>query len=127
MIKLLFKYFFGVSSGLFLLGNVLGISLEFDDAIVAAFPCVEIGHYDAWFSASGNNFDGMVFWSGVIDLNTGVTLELEDAANSTCHLVDCLYEEIVCHKQIQGLYYNKERGERLWPLDDTSLSDLVSV
>lgn len=87
-------------SGFFLLGSAFGISLEFDDAVLTHFPCLEIGHYDARFSVTGNNFDGIVFWSGAKDLGTtGVTLQIGET--NACPWAQCAQEEIVCHKQVQ--------------------------
>ncbi len=34
------------------------------------------------------------------------------------------YEKKECHTRVNGFYYNSQRGERLRPLDETSLEQL---
>jgi len=61
------------------------------------------------FNYGGNNFDGIMFWwTG--SSNTG-TLELSGTT-------------IECNKQLEWLYINTARWNRVWPLDEATLLEL---
>ncbi|HPC34713.1 MAG TPA: hypothetical protein PLP73_03535, partial [Candidatus Absconditabacterales bacterium] len=73
---------------------------------------IETGDYAGLhFNFSGNNFAGMVFFGTGIDLYNQQILELSGTT-------------ISCQKQINGLYINPARGNRVWPLDEGTLNTL---
>lgn len=57
---------------------------------------------------------------------TGVVLEIA-SDRSKCPLDTCKYDTIVCKRQIQGLRYDKQRGERLLPVDADALEILQNL
>ena len=59
--------------------------------------------------APGNNFVGGIFW-----------LTTKSLTGNTQIFVDG--EERDCNKQIRGLYFNSQRGKRIWPLDNDTLT-----
>lgn len=69
---------------------------------------------DVHFVAPGNSFGGAVFWLPTSDLGGFAHIHLGAQTRD-------------CRKQVAGLYYNSQRGERIWPLDPGSLSFLQSL
>ncbi len=64
------------------------------------------------FNVAGNDFGGGFFWLPVEKLTNPVTIKTRNKNGE---------EEVkICHNKVRGFYYNSQRGERLWPLDDAS-------
>lgn len=64
------------------------------------------------FNLAWNNFYWQIFWKDYINNWTDIDI------NQTA---------IHCNKQIRGLYYNPQRWERIWPLDQDSLALLQEI
>jgi hypothetical protein len=60
------------------------------------------------FAAPGNNFIGGVFWITTKSLSGNVKITFWS-------------EERSCNKQVRGIYFNSQRGKRVWPLDQYTL------
>lgn len=67
------------------------------------------------FSVLGQDFGGGFFWN-----------EAESLAEPQKIFVDDK-EELRCNSKIRGYYYNSQRGERLWPLDEASRAELAAI
>jgi len=68
-------------------------------------------HYSLW----GNDIGGGFFWREVEDLETPVTISANGTGN------------VECYGRVKGFYYSSQRGERLWPLDEESKSQLSNL
>ena len=68
-------------------------------------------HFNAW----GNDFWGLLVWKSVDEALPGEPIQIKTSADS---------ETVFCSKKVKGLYYNSQRGERLWPLDEQTFSTL---
>ena len=68
-------------------------------------------HYSLW----GNDIGGGFFWREVEDLETPVTISANGTGN------------VECYGRVKGFYYSSQRGERLWPLDEESKSQLENL
>ena len=68
-------------------------------------------HYSLW----GNDIGGGFFWREVEDLETPVTISANGTGN------------VECYGKVKGFYYSSQRGERLWPLDGESQSQLRNL
>ena len=68
-------------------------------------------HYSLW----GNDIGGGFFWREVEDLETPVTISANGTGN------------VECYGKVKGFYYSSQRGERLWPLDEESKSQLINL
>ena len=68
-------------------------------------------HYSLW----GNDIGGGFFWREVEDLETPVTISANGTGN------------VECYGKVKGFYYSSQRGERLWPLDEESKSQLENL
>ena len=111
------KILAGISGVLFLGGSLLlwvnasqnKITVDWikDQTLANKFSTV---HFNVW----GNDFGGGFFWT-------------EAKALATPQEVSANGERLLCSVQIRGFYYNSQRGERLWPLDEESKTDLKSV
>ena len=104
-------------SGSFLLGvsanqevqNTITINGIKNQALANRFSTVH-------FNVGGNDFWGGFFWTEAKKLSTPQIITT--TAN---------WESLSCTDQVRGFYYNSQRGERLWPLDEESKGDLSSV
>ena len=104
-------------SGSFLLGvsanqevqNTITINGIKNQALANRFSTVH-------FNVGGNDFWGGFFWTDTKALATPQIITT--TAN---------WEKLSCTDQVRGFYYNSQRGERLWPLDEDSKTDLQSV
>ena len=102
-------------SGSFLLGvsanqeeqNTITINGIKNQALANRFSTVH-------FNVGGNDFWGGFFWTDTKVL-------------STPQIITANWEKLSCTDQVRGFYYNSQRGERLWPLDEDSKTDLKSV
>ena len=104
-------------SGSFLLGvsanqeaqNTITINGIKNQALANRFSTVH-------FNVGGNDFWGGFFWTEAKKLSTSQIITT--TAN---------WEALSCTDQVRGFYYNSQRGERLWPLDTESKTDLLLV
>lgn len=113
------KILAGISGVLFLGGSLLlwvnasqnKITVDWikDQTLANKFSTV---HFNVW----GNDFGGGFFWTEAKNLSTPQIITT--TANR---------EALSCTDQVRGFYYNSQRGERLWPLDEESKTDLKSV
>ena len=113
------KILAGISGVLFLGGSLLlwvnasqnKITVDWikDQTLANKFSTV---HFNVW----GNDFGGGFFWTEAKNLSTPQIITT--TAN---------WEALSCTDQVRGFYYNSQRGERLWPLDEESKTDLKSV
>ena len=102
-------------SGSFLLGvsanqevqNTITINGIKNQALANRFSTVH-------FNVGGNDFWGGFFWTDTKVL-------------ATPQIITANKETLSCTNQVRGFYYNSQRGERLWPLDEESKGDLSSV
>ena len=102
-------------SGSFLLGvsanqevqNTITINGIKNQALANRFSTVH-------FNVGGNDFWGGFFWTDTKVL-------------ATPQIITANWETLSCTDQVRGFYYNSQRGERLWPLDEDSKTDLKSV
>ena len=102
-------------SGSFLLGvsanqevqNTITINGIKNQALANRFSTVH-------FNVGGNDFWGGFFWTDTKVL-------------ATPQIITANRETLSCTDQVRGFYYNSQRGERLWPLDEDSKTDLQSV
>ena len=102
-------------SGSFLLGvsanqevqNTITINGIKNQALANRFSTVH-------FNVGGNDFWGGFFWTDTKVL-------------ATPQIITANKETLSCTDQVRGFYYNSQRGERLWPLDEDSKTDLKSV
>lgn len=60
------------------------------------------------FMAPGNNFPWHIFWLASKSIE-GMTINLG-------------WDSKTCTKQLRGIYFNSQRGKRLWPLDSDTLT-----
>ncbi|MCF7835152.1 hypothetical protein K9M48_03800 [Candidatus Gracilibacteria bacterium] len=78
------------------------------------FVGVNIGSIDQKFSdvvfrANGNDFMGSFFWLNAKSLDSGEVISFSGSS-----------PEKTCFKQVRGLYYNSQRGNRVRPLDSAT-------
>lgn len=66
-----------------------------------------------------NDYQGGVFWLPSIELKTAETLIYGGASDPN--------RTRTCRKQMRWLYYNTQRGNRLWPMDTESLKYLKQI
>lgn len=91
------------------------ITLDFEDINVES---LRQRFSEVNFVGPGNDFGGAIFWLDVKNLATGAILDYSTGAT---------YEKKSCMTQVRGIYYNNQRGLRLWPLDSASLTMLKST
>jgi hypothetical protein len=92
----------------FLLGSSHALVLEF---INLNFDGLLDRFAETHFNAPGNDFGGAIFWLPAKSLLTSQEIDLD---GETKH----------CRKMVRGMYYNSQRGERLWPMDVYTLETL---
>jgi hypothetical protein len=103
--------FFGIFVGIWLVARVVGIQLDFENMSDPNFVNM---YNDVHFAIGGNDFGGSFFRLGVKNLSGNISVE------------DAQGEQISCDQQLKGLYYNNQRGQRLWPIDLDTLASLQS-
>ena len=71
------------------------------------------------FPPDVNDYQWGIFWLPSIEYKSGQVLTYEWASypNATR----------TCRKQVRWLYYNEQRGKRLWPMDSASLTYLKQI
>lgn len=94
---------------LMIVGGLLSFSFA-DFGLKVAFDKDELNNYiksisHVHFKYGGNDFWGIFVFDSTEDVGSqGEKIMVE-------------WEEITCYRKLKGLYYNSERGQRLWPLD----------
>jgi len=68
------------------------------------------------FNAGGNDFGGLLVWRQAEGVRE--TIQICPNPDDTSCPAASVIDSIECTRQIRGLYYNSQRGERLRPLDD---------
>jgi len=90
----------------------IGFLFTIGNAILLKFPGLNIQSFQDKFSevhfmTSGNNFGGSFFWLAAKSV-TGETITFNGQSK-------------ICTKLVRGLYFNSQRGKRLWPIDTYTL------
>lgn len=93
-------------------GNASALNFTFP-AFGAADPIQE-KFADVNYFAAGNNFAGSFFWLPTVQVLPSISVTLGS---------DTRY----CTKKLRGLYYNNAWGNRLWPIDQQTLTGLISL
>jgi len=86
------------------IGKTFWLSLIFNDITLFS---LENKFSPIHFTAPGNNFVGGIFWLPTKSISA-TTIQLGSHTKT-------------CTKQVRGLYFNSQRGKRLWPLDSETL------
>lgn len=91
-------------------------SLSFQESIETIFTWwINTEYYsNTHFQYDGNNFVGIIFWQTGENLSTPENITISGWA-----------QEIVCSEKLRGIYYNNQRGRRIWPLDIWNLQLLI--
>lgn len=84
-------------------------AITFQDNLIGA-QAITNNYTPINFIAPGNDFAGGIIWLTNKKLETSVTITDNES-------------QISCESQIRGLYFNSQRGERLWPLDAETAAD----
>ncbi|MCX6824867.1 MAG: hypothetical protein NTY80_01465 [candidate division SR1 bacterium] len=90
-------------------------NLPFENSLQTMFSgWFNSGYYsNTYFRFGGNNFVGIVFWQDIETLSTPQEITINNSAQA-----------IECTGHLRGIYYNNQRGRRIWPLDTGNLSIL---
>lgn len=93
-------------------------SLLFQDEIETIFTWwIDTGYYsNTSFEYGGNDFVGIIFWQTGENLSPAQNITISGWAQS-----------INCSTHLRGIYYNNQRGRRIWPLDTWNLATLVTA
>lgn len=67
------------------------------------------------FTLNGNNFGGGIIWLPTEELSTPQSIRINNQINNQTY---------TCSTKIRGYYYNSQRGERLWPLDEKTKDEM---
>ncbi len=89
---------------LYAIGNVFALQLHFSGIDIQS---LENTFSSVNFVAPGNNFVGSIFWLDTKAISPQ-TISLNNHSKT-------------CTKQVRWLYFNAQRGKRLWPLDQETL------
>lgn len=99
-----------IIASLYGLSNVFAVQIHLNtlgmQALIQQFSSVH-------FMAPGNNFLGGIFW-----------LDTKNVEKQTINIKP--HHSKTCTKQIKGIYFNSQRGNRIWPLDEETLTTLQS-
>lgn len=112
--KLLFwiAFFLGLFVGTFKF--IYADNIPFEDNLSTMFTWLNTWYYsNAYFRFGGNDFVGIIFWQTGLTLSTPETISINGWAQA-----------IQCTEQLRGIYYNNQRGRRVWPLDTGNLAIL---
>ncbi|MCX6824196.1 MAG: hypothetical protein NT085_03640 [candidate division SR1 bacterium] len=86
--------------------------IPFESNLSTIFPWLNTGYYsNTHFMYGGNNFVGIIFWSGSETVSPVENITINGGAQS-----------INCSTHLRGIYYNNQRGRRIWPLDTGNLA-----
>lgn len=94
-----------VAGAFFGLYKLQATTLIFNNNMESLFPGIDINNSSIDFNSS----PGMIFWASWITLSTPEIITISGSSNS-----------IRCTKQLEGIYYNSQRGESIRPLDTHS-------
>lgn len=89
-------------------------TLSFPAGLTVAFPGVDQNYSTVNFNVQ-NAFNGIFLWRANKTLTTPVTVTIGSTTISGCT------------QQLQGLYYNNQRGFRLWPIDQNTLTGMQGI
>ena len=93
-------------------------SIPFENTLSTMFSWWA-GWFNTWyysntyFKYGGNNFVGIIFWQDIETLSTPQLITINSWAQA-----------IQCTGHLRGIYYNNQRGRRIWPLDTGNLAIL---
>ena len=114
------KILAGLSGILLLSGSLLlGVSANQEEQNTITINGIKNQALANRFSTVHFNVGGNDFWGGFFWTDTKVL--------ATPQIITANWESLSCTNQVRGFYYNSQRGERLWPLDEESKGDLSSV
>lgn len=104
-----------------LLAVFLWLGVMYVSAVTLNFIGINIWSIDQKFSevvfrAAGNDFMGSFFWLNARSLTGWEVVSISWSAWWTK----------TCHKQVRWLYYNAQRWNRIWPLDNATKNYLLS-
>ncbi len=87
-------------------------SIEFHDNILTYFwDDIQSTYSEINFSYGSNSNVGIMFWLEPVTITWWTTITMGNSSKT-------------CTKQIRGFYYSNIRWEKLWPLDNTTLTTL---
>lgn len=89
-------------------------TLSFPAGLMTAFPGIDQQYSTVNFNVQ-NAFNGIFLWRTNKTLTTPVTVTIGSTTIAWCT------------QQLQGLYYNNQRGFRLWPLDQNTLTGMQAI
>jgi len=89
-------------------------TLSFPAGLTGAFPAIDQNYSTVHFNVQ-NNFNGVFLWRANKTLSAPVTVTIGATTISGCT------------QQLQWLYYNNQRGFRLWPLDQNTLTGMQAI
>lgn len=89
-------------------------NIPFEDSLTTMFTWLNTGNYsNTYFRFGGNDFVGIIFRQTGEHLTTPQNITINAWAQS-----------ISCSTHLRGIYYNNQRGRRIWPLDTGNLAIL---
>jgi len=89
-------------------------NISFGNQVASIFSWLNTWQYsNTYFRFWGNNFVGIIFWQ------TGTTLSTWEVIT-----INGWAQAIRCTEKLRGIYYNNQRGRRIWPLDTGNLAIL---
>ncbi len=89
-------------------------NIPFEANLSTMFTRLNTWYYsNAHFTYGGNNFVGIIFWQSTETLSTPQPISINGWAQA-----------IQCTGHLRGIYYNNQRGRRIWPLDTGNLAIL---
>lgn len=95
-------------------------AIPFENTLSTTFSWLNTWNYsNAHFKYWGNSFVGVIFWQTGITLSTPETINISSWGFGQ--------QSIVCSTQLRGIYYNNQRGRRIWPLDTGNLNILQAA
>lgn len=89
-------------------------TLSFPAGLTGAFPAIDQNYSIVSFNIQ-NAFNGIFLWRANKNLSTPVTVTIGSTTISGCT------------QQLQGLYYNNQRGFRLRPIDQNTLTGMQGI
>jgi hypothetical protein len=96
----------------FLSSFVSANSIEFHDNLLTYFwEDIQSTYSEINFSYGSNSNVWIMFWLDPVTITGGTTITMGNVSKT-------------CTKQVRGFYYSNARGEKLWPLDNTTLTTL---
>lgn len=114
--KLLFgiAFFLGIFISSFKL--LYAYTIPFENTL----PTIFSSWFNTWYYSNarfhfgGNSFVGTIFWQTGLTLSTPQEITINSWWSNQ--------QTIRCTTQLRGIYYNNQRGRRVWPLDTGNLA-----